>query len=116
LPTVNILLFNLALKEFAKAKGVGKDKVIILVIDRAGFHEGEDVNIPKGIIPVFLPPYSPQLQPAERLWPLSNEGIANRSFKDLDRLEEKQIKRIRKLLNQKQIITAKTLFHWWPRV
>jgi hypothetical protein len=116
LPTVNIPLFNLALLEFAKAKDVGRKRLVILIIDRAGFHDGHEIKIPDGIIPLFLPPYSPELQPAERLWPLSNEGVANRSFKDLDELEEKQIERIRNLLDQKETITAKTLFHWWPRV
>ena len=116
LPTVNISLFNLALKEFAKAQNIGKDKIIIPVIDRAGFHNGDGINIPEGIITLFLPSYSPELQPAERLWPLSNEGVANCNFKDLNELEEKQIVRIQELLHQKEIITAKTLFHWWPRV
>ena len=116
LPAVNIPLFNLALEEFAKAQNVGKDRVVILVIDRAGFHNGEEIKIPSGIIVQFLPSYSPEFQPAERLWPLSNEGVANRNFNDLNELEEKQITIIQELLNQKEIITAKTLFHWWPRV
>ena len=33
------------------------------------------------------PPHSPELQPAERLWPLVDEPIANRAFADLDALE-----------------------------
>lgn len=116
LPTVNIILFNLALKEFVKANNVGKDKLIILVIDQAGFHNGDEIEIPQGIISIFLPPYSPELQPTEKLWPLSNEGVANNNFKDLDDLEEVQIKRIKKLINQKELISAETLFHWWPKV
>ena len=116
LPTVNIFLFNLALKEFAKAQNVGYDKLIILVIDQAGFHNSDEIKIPEGIIPIFLPPYSPELQPAEKLWPLSNEGVANSNFKDLDQLEEIQIKRIQELINQEGLISATTLFHWWPRV
>lgn len=116
LPTVNIDLFNLALKEFHKAQNPINNKIIILVVDRAGFHDGEGIEIPEGIILLFLPSYSPELQPAEKLWPLSNEAVANRTFKDLDDLEEQQIERIKKLIGQKQIISAETLFHWWPRV
>lgn len=116
LPTVNIPLFNLTLHEFAKAKVKGKNKIAILVIDQAGFHDKRSVEFPHGIIPLYLPSHSPELQPAEKLWPLSNEGVANRSFKDLDALEETQIARIKTLLKQKESITAKTLFHWWPRV
>jgi len=86
------------------------------VIDRAGFHNSDEVEIPRGIIPIFLPPYLPELQPTEKLWPLSNEAIANNNFKNLDELEETQIKMIKKLLTEKEIITARTLFHWWPRV
>ena len=42
---------------------------------------------------VFLPPYSPEVQPAERLWPLSNEPLANRVFPSLNELEEVQAER-----------------------
>jgi hypothetical protein len=35
-----------------------------------------------------MPSRSPELQPAERLWPLTNEPIANETFKNLDELEE----------------------------
>lgn len=116
LPTVNIPLFDLTLKEFAKAQNAGKEKVIIIVIDRAGFHDKRSIKVPKGIIPVYLPSHSPELQPAEKLWPLSNEGIANRTFKTIDELEDVQVKTCQMLLTQKEIISARTLFHWWPRV
>jgi hypothetical protein len=39
----------------------------------------------------------PELQPAERLWPLTNEPIANRTFKDLDEVEEILFNRLRSL-------------------
>ena len=43
---------------------------------------------PRGIHLVFLPSYSPELQPAEHLWPLVREAIANRRIETLDELEE----------------------------
>jgi transposase len=42
---------------------------------------------------MFLPPYSPELQPCEHLWPLTNEAIANRRFETLDGLQEAQVER-----------------------
>jgi transposase len=36
----------------------------------------------------FLPSHSPKLQPSERLWPLSNEGVANRHIERIEDLEE----------------------------
>jgi transposase len=38
-----------------------------LVVDRARWHTSEKVVVPEGIFLEYLPPYSPELQPAERL-------------------------------------------------
>ncbi len=70
----------------------------------------------RGIHLVFLPPYSPEVQPAERLWPLSNEPLANRVFTSLDELEEVQAERCRWLQAHPEIVQAHTCFHWWPVV
>ncbi len=43
---------------------------------------------PRGRELEFLPPYSPELQPAEHLWPLTDEGIANTLFAALDEPQE----------------------------
>ena len=46
---------------------------------------------------VFLPPYSPELQPAERLWPLVDEPVANRHFATLADLDAVVAERCRRL-------------------
>ena len=78
LPTVNVQLFSMALSEFAKEVGVGENKRILLVVDKAGWHTGGEVDLPEGIHLEFLPSGAPELMPAERLWPLTNEAVANR--------------------------------------
>jgi hypothetical protein len=45
-----------------------------------------------------MPSHSPELQPAERLWSLVNEPIANRSFQNLDELEEVLFQRCQALV------------------
>ena len=65
LPTVNTKLFSMALSEFAREVGAGKDKRVLLVVDRAGWHTGKEVELPEGIHLEFLPSGSPELQPAE---------------------------------------------------
>ena len=60
--------------------GVGPDKRMVLLRDRAGWHTSPKLIVPEGIHLVFLPPYSPEVQPAERLWPICNEPLANRCF------------------------------------
>ena len=62
----------------------------------------------------FLPPYSPELQPAERLWPLTNEALANRHVHSLDELREVQAQRCLRLQRTPEVIRAYTNFHWWP--
>jgi hypothetical protein len=72
LPAVNIEVFSLALAHFAQAVSAGSDRHVVLVLDRAGWHKSGEVLMPEGIHLLFLPPYSPELQPCEHLWPLTN--------------------------------------------
>ena len=112
---VNIKLFNQVLADFAREFGAGKDKRIILTLDQAGWHTSEQVQVPEGIHLEFMPSHSPELQPAQRLWPLTNEPIANQSFETLDDLEQVLFHRCQVLLKQRELIRRLTCFHWWPR-
>jgi transposase len=114
LPTVTAEVFTIALSHFAQAVGAGPTKRILLVLDRAGWHTSQELVVPEGIHLLFLPPYSPELQPCERLWPLTNEGVANVSFRTLDDLEVAQVQRCVLLQNQPEVIRSLTHFHWWP--
>ena len=84
---------NLALAEFARDVNPEAKKQIVLLVDRAGFHISKAVQVPAGIELFYLPPYSPELQPAERLWPLLREVIANRVLKTLSSLEKVLVNR-----------------------
>jgi transposase len=114
MPTVNTQAFSLALSAFAQEQGVGPNKHLALVMDQAGWHTSRALVIPEGLHLLFLPSHSPELQPAERLWPLSNEPLANRVFRSLDELEQVQADRCRWLQAHPEIIRARTQFHWWP--
>jgi len=115
LPTVNTELFSLALREFAKEVGAGKERRILLVVDQAGWHTGGEVKVPEGIHLEFLPKGSPELMPAERLWPLTNEALANGLFEEIEEIEEALVKRCVELLEQPGIIRELTNYHWWPQ-
>lgn len=113
LPRVNKELFTLALEHFARSVGAGSDKQVILVLDQAGWHIAEEVAVPEGVHLLFLPSYSPELQPAERLWPLTNEGVANRLFATIGQLEEAVAERLLRL--ERQVVRSLTNYHWWPQ-
>lgn len=66
--SVNVALFQSVLDAFAEATGSGQDKTVVPVPDNAGRHVSGKLKIPDGIHFCFLPPYSPELQSAERLW------------------------------------------------
>ncbi len=107
-------LFSALLASFAAEVGAGPDKHIILVLDGAGWHVARDLVVPEGVELMFLPPYSPQIQPAERLWPLTNEPIVNEYFETLEELDEVLAERCRILADDPDQIKAHTLFEWWP--
>jgi hypothetical protein len=46
---------------------------------------------------------------------LVNEPIANRSFTNLDELEEVLFQRCQVLIEQSSLIKGLTGFHWWPK-
>ena len=116
LPRVNVDWFNLSLAEFAKTVGAGKDKLVILVVDRAGWHTSERVVLPEGIHLEPLPAYSPELQPAERLWTLADEPLVNEHFDTLEQLETVLALRCCVLSEMKAEISALTNYHWWPSI
>jgi transposase len=115
LPMVNVEMFSLALGEFAKEVGAGKEKRVLLVVDKAGWHTGEEVEVPEGINLEFLPSGSPELQPAERLWPLTNEELAKLLFEEIEEIEEALMQRCAELLDQTETIRDLTNYHWWPQ-
>lgn len=115
LPYVETNLFNRVLADFAEHYGIGPQKQVILAIERAGWHISKELSVPEGIHLVFMPSHSPELQPAERLWPLTNEPVANRTFKTLEQLEEVVYSRCQTLLQQTELIRGLTNFYWWPQ-
>lgn len=116
LPYVNKELFNQVLADFAREFGLGADNHILLVVDQAGWHTSKNLELPEGLHLTFLPSHSPELQPAERLWTLVNEPIANRTFETLNDLEEILFQRCQTLLQQQDLIQGLTGFHWWIKI
>ena len=78
-----------ALASFAQQVGAGPHKQIVLVLDGAGGAELQALDFTqraasRGVTPLLL---RIELQPAERLWRLADDPLANRYFDSLDELE-----------------------------
>ncbi|HEU4751626.1 MAG TPA: IS630 family transposase [Armatimonadota bacterium] len=115
LSDVGTEVFSRLLQAFAEEQGVGPKKHVLLVLDQAGWHTSPKVRPPEGLSLVFLPPYSPELQPAEHLWPAVDEPLANRAFGSLAELERVLEDRCVRLGDVPEFVRGLTRFHWWPR-
>lgn len=82
LPWVNTSLMNLFLAHLSRSLG---ERSCFLVMDQAGWHLSGDLKLPANIELIFLPPYSPELNPVERLWQwLKRHSLRNRCYEDLE--------------------------------
>jgi transposase len=80
-------VFAKLLAAFARQTGAGRDRIIVLQLDNAGWHGPKNLPVTDGIRLVYQPPRSPELQPAERLWPLVDEPLVNKHFATIDDLD-----------------------------
>ena len=112
--TVDTALLSAVLAAFGQAVGAGRDKLVVLVLDQAGWHVSARLVAPDGSVLEFLPSYTPELQPAERLWPLTNEAVANKHFATLKALATALSARCCTLAAMPEITKAETRFGWWP--
>jgi transposase len=62
-----------------------KNEFIVMVVDGASSHRSKDLVIPENVSLTRLPPYSPELNPAEQVWNILRRNyFANRVFDSLD--------------------------------
>jgi hypothetical protein len=112
--SVDKQLFEDTLALFAREAGAGRDRIIILVLDGAGYHT-LPLALPEGIRLVFLPAYTPELQPAETLWVHVDEPIANKHFETIAEIDAVVADRCVALANDRGLIRGQAGFHWWPK-
>lgn len=87
----------------------------MLVLDGAGWHRSDDLVMPAGLQLALLPPYSAELQPAGRLWPLVNEVVANQFFEHILWLEDAIEAGCVELMVAPEQVRARCDDHWRPR-
>ncbi len=83
LPVVSTEAMNLFLAEFSKR--LADDEQAVMGLDQAGWHGSNDLVVPSNITLLLLPPYSPELNPVERLWLyLRERHLSHRLLDDYD--------------------------------
>lgn len=109
LPRVGIAVMNVFLHEYASS--LPEDVVAVMVLDGAGWHTSGQLTVPPNIQLALLPPYTPELNPAERLWHFVREATSNRTFATLDELETILCERCLQLDAQPQLLASATAYH-----
>ena len=66
LPSVSAQVMDLFLEHFAAT--LPEDVHAVMVLDGAGWHDQRALQVPDNVTLVPLPPYSPELNPVERVW------------------------------------------------
>lgn len=102
---------NYYLQDFAESY---KQYRIILCTDNAGWHVSSSLKIPENIVFLYLPPYSPQLNPVEHLWDYIRErkGFNNRIINSMEELINKLSDVLKEIGNEKEIIKSLSDFNW----
>ena len=82
LPWANTEMMNIFLRQVAEDFS---DYFILMLIDQAGWHISQKLEVPENIRLIKLPPRSPELNPSEHIWEeLREKNFANKVFRDLD--------------------------------
>jgi transposase len=101
-------LFIKYLQDFSKHKPT---ELKIIVIDNAAFHSTKNVILPSNIILFPIPPYCPELNPAERVWQWMKDKIAMKVYDTLQILENKMDELIR--ISENEIIKSITGYDFY---
>jgi DDE superfamily endonuclease len=82
MPVCNTAAMNHHLSEISAQ--VAADGHAVVILDGAGWHRSHGLVVPGNITLLELPPYSPELNPVERMWHyLRSHGLANSVFRSL---------------------------------
>jgi transposase len=84
-PHVNTGTMNVFLRTLSAEVDPGD--FVVLIMDQAGWHKSRALVVPGNIVILHLPPYSPELNPVERLWAyLRSHHLSNRAYTGYDHL------------------------------
>lgn len=101
MPICNSDTFQIFLDEFSLRN---LTELKIMVLDNGAFHKAKRLVIPNNIVLIFLPPYSPELNPAEKIWAKFKRDFTNKLYLTLDSLEE-YLSQITSLLSTVEVIS-----------
>jgi len=110
LPRLDGDCFEIFLAELAQDY---PDDLIFLLTDNAPAHVKTSIDIPKNIILLHFPPYSPELNPVERWFEEFRRTLANKLFDTIDELHCALSQVLESFTRDQERLELLTNFPWW---
>jgi hypothetical protein len=109
LPRVKVQRMDEALAAHADPD---QTKVLVLIVDNAGWPTAKGLAVPPNVQLHVLPPCTPELQPVEPFGALVREAVANDTFDRLADLRRRVVRRCRRLADDRATVLGTIGFHW----
>jgi transposase len=110
LPDMRVESFQAFLDEFSEF--VGAQNFIRLITDGAAAHRSRRLKVSGKLTIEQLPPYSPELNPVERLFKELRSVLKNRVFESLQEIEEAVIKAVKPFMTDRSRVKKLTFYSW----
>ena len=115
MPYVNTEAMQVFLDRFAAT--IAEDEYAVLVLDQAGWHGSHALVVPANVTLVPLPPYSPELNPVERVWLyLKERFLSHRLLADYDAIVDAACMAWNRLAAETGRIASLSSYPWIPKV
>lgn len=115
MPEVSTATMQIFLDEFAKT--LAPDEHAAMFLDQAGWHGAKALKVPDNVTLVPIPPYSPQLNPAERVWEhLKERYLSLRLHADYDAIVDAACTAWKRLLAEVGRLSSLTGYPWIEKV
>jgi transposase len=112
LPQCNSNMFQTFLEQLSKQD---EQEFKIVIIDNGAFHHAKSLIIPDNIQLIFLPSYSPELNPAEKVWWMIKRELKMKLFKTMEELQDVLTAAIKKICTH-QTIKQLTAFAYYQNI
>jgi len=110
LPEVSEKAMSIFLREVSERH---PDDFILMLMDGAGWHRGKALAVPRNMALLFLPPYSPELNPVEHIWDHIRENwFSNEVFNSIQAVEDQLERSLAALERDPARVASMTGFPW----
>ena len=108
-----------AMQEFLNqfSETIAPDEHAVMILDQAGWHGSNALAVPANVTLIPLPPYSPELNPVERVWLyLKERFLSHRLLDDYDAIVTAACDAWNRLLAEAGRIRTLCSYPWIPQV